>query len=98
LANEAHKQHVKCQYDKSILPQFFSEGDIILVYDKEKYPFGEGKFKPMWFRPFIVKKVLGNGAYQLVDFKGNSLLRPIDGIYLKNYYAYIDHLGVTYCI
>jgi hypothetical protein len=87
LANEAHKQCVKCQYDRSVHPRVFSEGDLVLVYDQDKDPLGAGKFKPMWFRPFIVKKVLEKGAYQLVDFEGNSLSEPRNGLYLKKYYA-----------
>jgi hypothetical protein len=58
LDNKAHKQRVKCQYDRSVHPQFFSEGDLVLVYDQYKNPLGVGKFKPMWFGPFIVKKFL----------------------------------------
>jgi hypothetical protein len=34
LANEAHKKHVKYQYDKSIHPRVFLEGDLVLVYDQ----------------------------------------------------------------
>jgi hypothetical protein len=63
LANEAHKQHFKCQYDWSVRPRVFSEGDLVLVYDQDKDPLGAGKFKPMWFRLFIVKKVLEKVAY-----------------------------------
>jgi hypothetical protein len=55
LANEAHKHKVKCQYDRSVCPRIFSEGDLVLVYDQDKDPLGERKFKPMWFRPFIIK-------------------------------------------
>jgi hypothetical protein len=55
LANKTHKQRVKCQYDWFIHPHIFSEGDLVLVYDQDKDPLGVGKFKPMWFRPFIVK-------------------------------------------
>jgi hypothetical protein len=58
-----------------------------LVYDQDKDPLGAGKFKPMWFGPFIIKKVLEKGAYKLVDFEGNVLPGPINGIYLKKYYA-----------
>lgn len=32
-ANEAHKHDVKIQYDKSVRPRVFSEGDLVLVYD-----------------------------------------------------------------
>jgi hypothetical protein len=38
--------------------RFFSEGDLVLVYDQDKDPLGAGKFKPMWFRPFIIKEFL----------------------------------------
>jgi hypothetical protein len=68
-------------------PQIFSEGDLVLVYDQDKDPLGAGKFKPMWFRPFIVKEVLKKGAYHLVDFEGNTLAEPRNGLYLKKYYS-----------
>jgi hypothetical protein len=47
LTNEAHKHKVKCQYDRSIHPHIFSEGDHVLVYHQDKDPLGAGKFKPM---------------------------------------------------
>jgi hypothetical protein len=73
LANEAHKQRVKCQYHRSVLPHILSEGDLVPVYDQDKDPLGAGKFKPVWFRPLIVKQLLENGAYRLVDFECNAL-------------------------
>jgi hypothetical protein len=87
LANEAHKHRVKCQYDRSFHPQIFFEGNLVLVYDQYKDPLGAGKFKPMWFRPFIIKEVLKKGAYHLVDFEGNALAEPRNGLYLKKYYS-----------
>lgn len=33
MENEAHKKRVKSEYDKSVLPQVFYEGDLILLYD-----------------------------------------------------------------
>ena len=70
LANEAHKHKVKCQYDRSIRPRIFSEGDIVLVYDQDKDPLGAGKFKPMWFGPFIVKEVLKRALIIWLILKG----------------------------
>jgi hypothetical protein len=87
LANEAHKQKFKCQYDRSIHRQIFSEGDLVQVYDQDKDPLEERKFKPMWFRTFIIKEVLKKGTYHLVDFEGNSLAKPRNGLYLKKYYS-----------
>ena len=68
LDNEAYKHKVKWQYDRSVHPHIFFEGDLVLVYDQDKDPLGAGKFKPMWFGPFIVKEVLKKGTYRLVDF------------------------------
>jgi hypothetical protein len=47
LSNEAQKHKFKCQYDRSIHPRIFTEGDLVLVYDQDKDPLGAGKFKPM---------------------------------------------------
>jgi hypothetical protein len=77
----------KCQYDWSVHPRIFLEGGLVLVYDQDKDPLGAGKFKPMWFGPFIIKEVLKKGAYRLVDFEGNALVEPRNGLYLKKYYS-----------
>ena len=70
LANEAHKHKVKCQYDRSIRPQIFFEGDLVLVYDQDKESLGAGKFKPMWFIPFIIKEVLKRALIIWLTLKG----------------------------
>ena len=85
--NEAHKKQVKFQYDKEVKPRVFSKGDLVLVYAQEKDFIGARKFKSMWYGPFIIKKVLKKGAYTLVDFEGNELAEPRNGLYLKRYYA-----------
>jgi hypothetical protein len=87
LANEAHKHKVKFQYDRSVRPRLFSEGDLVLIYDQDKDPLGVGKFKPMWFKPFIIKEVLKKGTYRLVNFEGNALVEPRNGLYFKKYYS-----------
>ena len=52
----------------------------------------------MWYGPFIVKKVLKKGAYALVDFEGNELAEPINGLYLKRYYSWASawHFAFVY--
>ena len=61
--NEAHKNKVKNQYDKSVKPWIFSEGGLVLLWDQEKEPLGAGKFNSMWLGPYVVLKVLKKGAY-----------------------------------
>jgi hypothetical protein len=87
LINETYKKCIKTQYDKSIQPRTFTEGDLVLVYDQDHDKLGAGKLEPMWHRPYIIKHVLQRGAYELVDYDGLSLGEPRNGIYLKKYYA-----------
>ena len=42
-------------------PRTFSEGDLVLVYDKDKDTLGASKFKPLWYGPYIISKVLKKG-------------------------------------
>ena len=54
LANEAHKKCIKAQYDKSVQPRAFNEGDLVLTYDQRYDKLGKGKFESMWYGPFVI--------------------------------------------
>jgi hypothetical protein len=54
LVIEAQKKRVKAQYDKHVKTHIFSEGDLVLLYQQDRYVLGAGKFKPMWRGPYIV--------------------------------------------
>ena len=60
---------------------------MVLLYDQEADVIGTGKFEPLWHGPYIVKRVLAKGAYELVDYNGIPLAYPRNGLYLKCYYA-----------
>ena len=47
VALEVNKHHIKVQYDKSVRPRRFSEGDMLLLWDQAKEPLGAGNFNPM---------------------------------------------------
>ena len=87
VALEFNKHRIKVQYDKSIRPRVFSEGDLVLLWNQPKEPLGADKFNPMWHGPYVVKRVLEKGAYELVDYKGMALEEPRNGLYIKKYYA-----------
>ena len=78
---------MKAQYDRSVTPRNFLEGDLVLIYDQANNKLGARKFEPMWHGPYIVKRHLAKGAYELIDFDGVSLSKPRNGLYLKIYYA-----------
>ena len=87
LAIEAQKKRVKTHFDHTIHPRSFVEGDLVLLYDQENDKLRAGKLEPMWLGPYIVKKVLQKGAYELGNYEGNPLDKPRNGLYLKKYYA-----------
>ena len=87
LANEAHKNRVKAQYDKFVQPRVFNEGDIVLTYDQRHDKLWKGKLKSMWYDPFIVSKVLEKGAYDLVYYDGIPTRKTHNGLYMNRYYA-----------
>ena len=82
-----HKKRVKAQYDKSVQPRAFNEGDLFLTYDQRYEKLGKGKFESMWHGPFVISKYLEKGAYELVYYDGIPLGQPRNGLYLKRYYA-----------
>ena len=73
LDNEEHNRCIKVQYNKNFQPHIFSEGDLVLLYDQGADVIGTGKFKPLWHGPYIVKKFLAKGAYELVVYNGIPL-------------------------
>eukprot|EP00253_Pinus_taeda_P003511 PITA_03511 len=87
LAIEAQKNRVKTHFDHTVHPRSFVEGDLVLLYDQANDKLGARKFEPMWHGPYIIKRVLQEGAYELIDYEGNPLDKPRNGLYLKKYYA-----------
>ena len=87
LANESHKKWVKAQYDKSVQPHVFNEGDLVLTYDQKHDKHGKRNIESMWYGPFIMSKVLEKGSYELVDYDGIPFGKPQNWLCLKRYYA-----------
>ena len=90
---EVNKCHIKVQYNKYVHPRRFSEGDLVLLWNQAKEPLGARKFNPMWHSPYVVKRVLEKGAYELVDYEGTSLAEPINGLYHKKILCMIFSQG-----
>eukprot|EP00253_Pinus_taeda_P022860 PITA_22860 len=87
LAIEAQKKRVKTHFDHTVHPHSFVERDLVLLYDQANDKLGVGKFEPMWHGPYIVKRVLQKGAYELINYEGNPLDKPRNMLYLKKNYA-----------
>jgi hypothetical protein len=75
-------------YDKMARVRTFQQGELVLVL--KRLIIGrhiDAKFSPNWEGPYVIEKVYGGGAYQLIDHEGKRLMPPINGRYLKKYYT-----------
>ena len=45
---------MEVQYDRTVQPHSFNEGDPVLIYDQNHDKMGAGKFESMWNGPYIL--------------------------------------------
>ena len=76
-------------YNKEIRLWTFEKGELVLMIRRpmEIAHKSRGEFQPKWEGPFIVETVYSNGAYRLTTMEGDVFLMPVNGKYLKKYYA-----------
>ncbi|KAI5335617.1 hypothetical protein L3X38_025750 [Prunus dulcis] len=74
--------------NKRVKNKSFEEGEIVwkAVLALGTQVGGYGKWSPTWEGPFIIKQVLGLGAYILQDRDGDIHVAPINGKWLKKFY------------
>jgi hypothetical protein len=87
---EIQKEKVKIAkaYTKRVVKKLFQMGDLVW---KMILPLGTrsgkfGKWSPSWEGPFRVIRVMPGNAKFVVDLEGHSLLKTLNGTYLKCYY------------
>ncbi|XP_034213026.1 uncharacterized protein K02A2.6-like [Prunus dulcis] len=84
----AGKQALSRAYNKRVKNKSFEEGEIVwkAVLPLRTHIAGYGKWSPTWESPFIIKQILGLGAYKLQDRDGDVHAAPINGKWLKKFY------------
>ena len=50
------------------------------------------KYVPSWVRIYLIKEANDSGYYRLAITEGESLTEPINGKWLKLYYALLGHM------
>ncbi|XP_026415785.1 uncharacterized protein LOC113311147 [Papaver somniferum] len=67
-----YHQRLSREYNKRVKPRSFVPGELVL---REIPPYQKGsggKLDSTWEGPYIVKRVVGNGAYELADCEGKD--------------------------
>ena len=85
--SEGAKKWSKDTFDRHVNLFSFYEGDLILAYNIVHDTFGHGKLESLLHGPYIIQHCLTKGTYILASPKGLSLKEPINGLYLKKFYA-----------
>ncbi|MHC6132229.1 hypothetical protein L8N14_017240, partial [Serratia marcescens] len=88
---ELYRARMTRAYSKNVRARVFKTGELVLalrrpMITKKKR---KGKFEEKWEGPYVIEKAYEGGAYQLVDSRGNHPMPPVNGCYLKKYYAEI---------
>jgi Integrase zinc binding domain len=85
---EIYQAKMARAYDKMARVRAFQQGELVLVLKRPIIGRHIGPiFFPNWEGPYVIEKVYGGGAYQLIDHEGERPMPPINGRYLKKYYT-----------
>ena len=76
-------------YGRMTKERVFAEGQLVLrVVDYVKRGMaGLSKFAPKWEGPLVIRETRLSGYYHLAQMDGKDLMDPINGKWLKRYYA-----------
>ena len=84
-----YRQKMIETYGRMTKKRVFAEGQLILkVADYVKQGMaGPSKFAPKWEGPLVIREAHQSGYYRLTQMNGRNLIDPINGKWLKRYYA-----------
>nr|XP_027099019.1 uncharacterized protein LOC113718303 [Coffea arabica] len=85
---ECYQARLSKAFNKHVRPRSFQIGELVLAVRRPIILThgGQRKFTPKWDGPYVVREVFTNGSYKLVAEDGLRV-GPINGKYLKRYYA-----------
>jgi hypothetical protein len=88
---ERDKFRMAKAYNKRVKEKLFQVRDLVW---KSIFPIGSrsskfGKWSPNWEGPYRIEEVVLRNSYMVRSIQGTSLLRAINGKYMKMYYPSI---------
>ena len=84
---QIYQKRLARTFNKKVRPTKIKKGDLVLKQSKPSTTDPRGKFKPNWEGPYLVQRVMVNGAVRLSDLEGNEFTEPINVDRLKLYFA-----------
>ena len=71
---QGYQKRITRAFNKKVKPRNLKEGDLVLKVLRDETFDPRGKMKPRWFRPFIIKKIIYEGATMITDLDGEEML------------------------
>ena len=87
--SQRYQQRMTRAYAQAVRPRMFTEGQLVLrmaEHVRRNQP-GPSKFTPKWEGPYIISATHESGYYYLTKEDGIVLTEPINGKWMKQYYA-----------
>ena len=86
---EAYQARMSRAFDKRVKRRSFKQGDLVhtIIRPMNVTRRMGGKFELKWEGPYIVKEVYSSGAYRIISPDGEYCPPPVNGKFLKRYYA-----------
>ncbi|XP_060200829.1 uncharacterized protein LOC132629109 [Lycium barbarum] len=84
---QLYQKRIARAHNKKVRPRHFEVGQLVLKRILPHQAEAKGKFAPNWQGPFVVKKVLPNGALYLTDIEGTMSETAINADAVKRYYV-----------
>ena len=81
-----YQKRITWAYNRKIKPGKIKKGDLELKLTRPIMTDPQGKFKPNWEGPYLVKKLFSKGATIISDLEGNEFKEPINLDKLKKYF------------
>jgi predicted NAD-dependent protein-ADP-ribosyltransferase YbiA (DUF1768 family) len=82
---QIEQQKQKDRHDRKLKPVLFQIGDKVLYYKAVLDKQWSRKLDQKWKGPYVIHKIIGNGAYQLRETDGQVLPTPVNSNLLKLY-------------
>ncbi|KAJ1256734.1 hypothetical protein BS78_K320600 [Paspalum vaginatum] len=86
---EAYQARMSRAFDKCMKRRSFKQDDLVLAVIRPMNVTHrmKGKLEPKWEGPYVVKDVYSSGAYRIISPDGEYCPPPLNGKFLKQYYA-----------
>ncbi|XP_070019934.1 uncharacterized protein [Nicotiana sylvestris] len=84
---QLYPQRMARSYNKEVHPRKFEVGQQVLRCILPHQVEAKFKFAPNWQGPFIITRVLSNGALYLTDIEGKCVKMAINFDAVKRYYV-----------